>query len=45
MKTLRDALLEGTQRLEAADLAYGHGTANPLDEAAWLVLHAAGLPP
>ena len=45
MKTLRDALLEGTQRLEAADLAYGHGTLNPLDEAAWLVLHAAGLPP
>ena len=45
MKTLRDALLEGTQRLEAADLAYGHGTANPLDEAAWLVTHAAGLPP
>jgi len=45
LKTLRDALLEGTQRLEAADLAYGHGTLNPLDEAAWLVLHAAGLPP
>jgi len=45
LKTLRDALLEGTQRLEAADLAYGHGTLNPLDEAAWLVTHAAGLPP
>ena len=45
MKTLRDALLEGTQRLDTADLAYGHGTLNPLDEAAWLVTHAAGLPP
>lgn len=45
MKTLRDALLEATQRLEAAPLAYGHGTSNPLDEAAWLTLHAAGLPP
>jgi ribosomal protein L3 glutamine methyltransferase len=45
LKTLRDALLEGTQRLDTADLAYGHGTLNPLDEAAWLVTHAAGLPP
>jgi ribosomal protein L3 glutamine methyltransferase len=45
LKTIRDALLEATQRLEQARLAYGHGTANALDEAAWLVLHAAGLPP
>ena len=45
MKTIRDALLEATQRLEQARLAYGHGTSNALDEAAWLVLHAAGLPP
>ena len=45
MKTIRDALLEATQRLEQARLAYGHGTANALDDAAWLVLHAAGLPP
>lgn len=45
MKTIRDALLDATQRLERADLAYGHGTANALDEAAWLVLHAAGHPP
>ena len=45
MKTIRDALLDATQRLERADLAYGHGTANALDEAAWLVLHAAGLAP
>jgi len=45
LKTLRDALLQGTQRLEAADLAYGHGTTNALDEAAWLVTHAAGIAP
>ena len=45
MKTIRDALLEATHRLEQAPLAYGHGTHNPLDEAAWLVLHAAGMPP
>jgi ribosomal protein L3 glutamine methyltransferase len=45
LKTIRDALLEATQRLEQARLAYGHGTANALDEAAWLVLHAADLPP
>jgi ribosomal protein L3 glutamine methyltransferase len=45
LKTVRDALLEATQRLERARLAYGHGTANALDDAAWLVLHAAGLAP
>ena len=45
MKTIRDALLDATQRFEEARLAYGHGTGNALDEAAWLVLHAAGLPP
>jgi ribosomal protein L3 glutamine methyltransferase len=45
LKTIRDALLDAKQRLERADLAYGHGTSNALDEAAWLVLHAAGLAP
>ena len=42
--TLRDLLTGAIERLEAAQLAYGHGTTNARDEAAWLVLWQLGLP-
>ncbi len=43
--TVRGLLDYGIERFERAEICYGHGTANALDEAAWLVLHALGLPP
>jgi ribosomal protein L3 glutamine methyltransferase len=42
--TLNDLLAAATRRLEAAHLAYGHGTTNARDEAIWLVLWQLGLP-
>jgi ribosomal protein L3 glutamine methyltransferase len=42
--TLQDLLAGATARLEAAQLAYGHGTSNARDEAAWLVLWQLHLP-
>lgn len=44
-RTVRSLLAYGVQRFEEEGLAFGHGTTNALDEAAWLVLHALGLPP
>ena len=38
-------ILWGQQFLEDADIYFGHGTDNSLDEAAWLVSHAIGLAP
>lgn len=43
-RTLRALLEQSVERFEAAGLSYGHGTTNALDEAAWLILHALGLP-
>ena len=40
---LRDLILRTEKRLRAARLHYGHGTDNPRDEAAFLVLRGLGL--
>ena len=42
--TLRELIERTERRLRAADLHYGHGTDNPHDEAAWLVLRGLALP-
>jgi ribosomal protein L3 glutamine methyltransferase len=42
--TLRELIARTERRLRAARLHYGHGTDNPRDEAAWLVLRGTGLP-
>ncbi len=42
--TLRDYFRFAVSRFNAAGLAYGHGTTNALDEAAFLVLEALHLP-
>lgn len=44
LETLRDWLRWAVTRFGAAHLAFGHGTANAYDEAAYLLLHALHLP-
>src|SRR5688500_331292 len=43
--TAATLIAEGTRRFRQARLAYGHGTENARDEAAWLALHSLKLPP
>ncbi|WP_294766360.1 50S ribosomal protein L3 N(5)-glutamine methyltransferase [uncultured Rhodoferax sp.] len=42
--TLAELVAQATQQLTDAQVSFGHGTTNAHDEAAWLVLHALGLP-
>jgi ribosomal protein L3 glutamine methyltransferase len=44
-RTVRALVSHAIDEFEKAGLSYGHGTANALDEAAWLILHSLGLPP
>ncbi|MEM7376087.1 MAG: 50S ribosomal protein L3 N(5)-glutamine methyltransferase [Pseudomonadota bacterium] len=43
--TLESLIRASARRLDDAGVWCGHGTDNVLDEAAWLALHALGLPP
>lgn len=41
--TLLELVRQCEWSMKAADVAFGHGTDNAFDEAAWLVAHAAGI--
>ena len=42
--TLLELITDAAQQLTDAGVAFGHGTTNAFDEAAWLVLWQLGLP-
>lgn len=44
IKTVIDLIHDTEHHLTHAGVSYGHGTSCAFDEAAWLVLHALGLP-
>jgi ribosomal protein L3 glutamine methyltransferase len=44
LRTVRDLLRHAVSRMQAAGVALGHGTDDPWDEAAWLVLWSLHLP-
>lgn len=44
LRTVRDLLRHAVSRMQASGVALGHGTDDPWDEAAWLVLWSLHLP-